>query len=224
MAMFDARLLREQVYLYLRGKIASGELSPGTPIKLSTLSKELEVSTSPLRDALMQLDFEGFVEITPRKSIVVRKLTYEQIRDLYQVIGALEVSVLYEIYGMLTDDRIVQMQRLNEEMKKEITVGNYEKHYHLNRSFHETYISISKNKLLHSIVNPYKERLLDFRKRYYDIEWELIKCDEHQMVVDCLKKRNVNEAARVIREIHWNADAQIKYIKRYFLDEVESNL
>jgi DNA-binding GntR family transcriptional regulator len=77
MAMFGARLLREQVYLYLRGNIATGELSSGTPIKLSTLSKELEVSTSPLRDALMQLKFEGFVEITPRKSIVVRKLTYD---------------------------------------------------------------------------------------------------------------------------------------------------
>jgi hypothetical protein len=44
------------------------------------------------------------------------------------------------------------------------------------------------------------------------------------MVVDCLKNRNVNEAARVIREIHWNADAQGKHIKRYFLDEVELKL
>lgn len=217
--MLTDRLLREQVYTYLREKIASGDLSPGASINLSALSKELQVSSSPLRDAMIQLDLEGFVKITPRRGIIVKPLTFEEIRDLYQVIGALEVSVFHEVFDLLDGEKSAEMQRLNDAMKKGLAAGNHEKHYYLNRDFHNVYLDLSKNNQLRSIIHPLKERLLDFRKRQYDVEWELLKCGEHQLIIDAIKARDVTETARVTREIHWNADAQEQYVRRFFLKE-----
>nr|MDP2470427.1 GntR family transcriptional regulator [Candidatus Palauibacterales bacterium] len=81
--------LREQVYEHLRRAINSGDLRPGTFIDQKRLAAELGISRQPLRDALIQLELEGFVTVIPRRGVEVRSLTLDDIRHLYEVIGAL---------------------------------------------------------------------------------------------------------------------------------------
>jgi DNA-binding GntR family transcriptional regulator len=66
--------LREQVYHFFRQQMQSGMLAPGASINLNEISKKLAISKTPLRDALIQLETEGFVTILPRRGIIVNKL------------------------------------------------------------------------------------------------------------------------------------------------------
>src|SRR5512137_2684147 len=86
--------LREQVYDHLRLLLNRGELRPGGFLDLDALEKRLGVSRTPLRDALLQLEAEGFVTILPRRGVQVRALTREDIRHLYEIVGALEGAAL----------------------------------------------------------------------------------------------------------------------------------
>ncbi len=72
--LLDVRSLREQVYEYIRGEIQNGRLIPGALIKVNEISERLGVSKTPLRDAIIQLECEGFVTILPRRGVVVNKL------------------------------------------------------------------------------------------------------------------------------------------------------
>ena len=92
--MLNTKSLREQVYEYLRDEIQNGNLLPGATINPNEISKQLGISKTPLRDAIIQLEIEGFVTILPRRGVTVKKLTLQEIKDSYEIVGALEASVI----------------------------------------------------------------------------------------------------------------------------------
>ncbi len=79
--ILNIKSLKEQVYEHLREQMRTGGLRPGAAIDMEETSKRLGVSKTPLRDALLQLEMEGFVTILPRRKIVVNVLTLQNIRD-----------------------------------------------------------------------------------------------------------------------------------------------
>ncbi len=99
--IINFKSLREQVYDYLRDAMNRGELGPGANLNLNEISQRLGISRTPLRDALLQLEAEGFVTILPRRGCVVNRLTREEIQELYQVIGALEASVIHDEFHQI---------------------------------------------------------------------------------------------------------------------------
>ena len=109
----DLRSLREQVYEYLQIEIQEGRLIPGSYIKLNEISKRLGISKTPLRDAIIQMECEGFVSILPRKGVLLKRLTLDEIRDILQILGALEGSVLRSVFEQITSPRIAKMEKLN---------------------------------------------------------------------------------------------------------------
>ena len=64
-------------------------------------SARLGVSKTPLRDALLQLEMEGFVAILPRRKVVVNVLSLEDIKNYYEIIGALESTALLRAFDLL---------------------------------------------------------------------------------------------------------------------------
>lgn len=63
--MIYVKSLREQVYEFLRKELTEGKLIPGSSVNLTEISEQLGISKTPLRDALIQLEAEGFVTIAP---------------------------------------------------------------------------------------------------------------------------------------------------------------
>jgi DNA-binding GntR family transcriptional regulator len=82
--------LHHGVLSSLRDLIVHNELSPGTRLTESVLCERLNVSRTPLREALKVLSHEGLVEILPNRGARVVTLTQEDVRHLFEVIGALE--------------------------------------------------------------------------------------------------------------------------------------
>ena len=101
--------LREQVYEYLRDAINRGDLHPGSFLDQRRLSESLGISKTPLRDALIQLETEGFVSILPRRGVVVNELTLDDIRHIYEIVGALEGVALVSVADRLGDAELERM-------------------------------------------------------------------------------------------------------------------
>jgi DNA-binding GntR family transcriptional regulator len=112
--ILNIKSLKEQVYEHLREQMRTGGLRPGTAIDMEETSTRLGVSKTPLRDALLQLEMEGFVTVLPRRKIVVNVLTQQNIRDIYEVIGALESAALLSAFGRLGEAEMREMDRLND--------------------------------------------------------------------------------------------------------------
>ncbi len=114
--MIEIQLLRGQIYDFLRQEMFYGRIKPGSFVNLSQMSKLLGVSKTPLRDALIQLESEGFVEIQPRKGFLVKKLSIEDVKNILEVIGALESSVILSVFDLLDKQHIDTLEKLNREM------------------------------------------------------------------------------------------------------------
>lgn len=109
-----AEPLREAVYARVVDLITCGEYPPGTPLSEAALSRALDVSRTPVREALLRLQAEGVVQSTLARGFTVRPLTREEASELYPILAALEAlavgtittvpqSTITEMVGLLTE-------------------------------------------------------------------------------------------------------------------------
>lgn len=221
-SIINTKSLKEQVYDYLRDQIHKHNLKAGSMINMDATSKKLGISKTPLRDALIQLEMEDFVTIAPRRGIYVNALTVEDIKNYYQVIGALESSALINSFGKIGQAEIKKMYRLNQEMKSAIDKGNFDLFYKKNLVFHNTYINLCGNNQLIKIVTNLKKRLYDFpQPEEWIKEWEESSILEHEKIVVFIAAGKAQEAANIIHDVHWSFKVQEKFIRRYYLLEWE---
>ena len=154
--MLNLTSLREQVYRYLRREMHEGRLLPGASIHTDELSRQLGISRTPLRDALIYLEAQGFVTILPRRGVVVRSLTLEDVRCLIQIVGALEASAIESAYERLDRAALDRLGDLNSRMVEAVRNTDFEAYYHLNAAFHGIFIERCGNPLLSQTVIPIK--------------------------------------------------------------------
>ncbi len=215
--LLQIQSLKQQVYDYLRERMRTGEISPGSEINLDETSRKLGVSRTPLRDALLQLETEGFVTIYPRRGIVVNRLTLQDVRNHYEIIGALESAALVLSFTRLADPEIRTLEKLVEGMDKALDAGDFDRYYENNLGFHGVYLDLCGNDSLVRLVGTLKKRLYDFpRQKGFVKEWERTSVEEHRSLLALITGGNREGAAAYIRNIHWSFDVQEKFILRYY--------
>jgi len=215
--LLNIKSLKDQVYEYMREQMHRGELKPGSVIDLEETSKKLGVSKTPLRDALLQLETEGFVSILPRRKVVVNVLTIQDIKNFYEIIGALESTALLLAFDKLTERDIEYMETLNEEMKKAIDNDDFDLYYAINLKYHNIFLNSCGNENLIKIVNNLKKRLYDFpRQKGFVKEWEQTSIGEHGKLVNLIREGKRKDAEAFVRDIHWSFAVQEKFVNKYY--------
>ena len=211
------RSLREVVYDHLRELLNEGRLRPGSYLDLNALAEEIGTSRTPLRDALLRLESEGFVEILNRKGVRITRLTLDSIRHMYEMLGALESTVLRSVAPRITSETVIRMDRLNQEMAAALDAGDFGRYYEANLAFHDAYRNLSDNDELIRVMHLLKQRLYDFpRLTGYVPEWERASIGEHEALVRLLQQGRVGEAADLLRDVHWSFPYQEPFIRRYY--------
>ncbi len=214
--MLNHKSLREQVYQYLKEELQSGNILPGAYLNMGKLCRRLNVSKTPLREALIFLEAEGFVTILPRRGVLVNQLTLEEVRQIIQMVGSLEASAVVSAAPSLDALILKRLAAANEKMTAAVQREDFERYYRLNAEFHDVFLQRSGNRLLRRTVLLFKQRLYDFPRRAYIREWELINCGEHARIIACLRRGDAERAARIMREEHWSFSKHEPYIRRFY--------
>jgi len=211
------RSLRQQVYEHLRQLLNRGELRPGAFLDLGALERRLGVSRTPLREALLQLEAEGFVHILARRGVQVRPLTRDEVRHLYQIIGALEGAALLAAFPRLGPREVAGLRRLNAAMKQALAAGDFDGYYERNLAFHDLILERCDNARLVQLVSALKQRLYDWpRRRGFVKAWELASVREHAELVRLVAAGDARRAADHLRDVHWSYEVQERYIEQYY--------
>lgn len=221
MSILNVKSLREQVYEYIRDQMMEGTILPNTNLNLSQISDHLGISKTPLRDALIRMEVEGFVTIMPRRGVVVNGLTLQDVKDFYQICGALEGNVVRTVFDQFNGSHISVMRQLNSEMRAAIQREEFDIYYKLNIRFHDVFLALSDNRSIRPMLMPLKQRLYDFQRRPYVKAWELRNTDEHDQFIDAIKAGDVEEAVRMLRDVHWSFRAQEDYIRAFHQRDAE---
>ncbi|MCX7023141.1 MAG: GntR family transcriptional regulator [Spirochaetes bacterium] len=205
------------VYERLKNLLNDGKLRPGQFMDLNVLGAELGMSRTPLRDALIRLEAEGFVTVFPRRGVLVNALELGDIRDLYEVIGALEAQAVLSALPGLGKEGIARMRELDASMRRALDDDDFSRYYDDNLRFHDIYLERSGNGELLRTVRTMKERLYDFpRRKAYVREWEAASCGEHAELVRLLESGDGPAAAAYVRDVHWSFAVQEPFVTRYY--------
>lgn len=212
------RPMREIIYTHLRDQMNTGALAPGQFFNLKEVSQATGVSTTPLREALIQLELEGFVSILPRKGVIVNPLELSDVRNIYQLIGALEATALLEVSTVLNESYVEGMQLLNEEMDELLGQENFADYQQKNLSFHKVYLDLSQNAELKHRVEILKQRLYDFpRIDRLNPEWERDDLKDHRKIVQLLRAKDFVCAAHHIQYVHWSFEVKRPFTIQYYV-------
>ena len=198
---FTLKSLKEQVYDYLRVQMNEGRLRPGAFLNLNDISRESE----------------GFVTIFPRRGVVVNSLTLEKIRNIYEILGALESAALLLVAVRFRDGDADLMEKYNQQMRKALDHNNFSVFYEANLRFHNVYLDMLDNAEMLHAIKIRKERLYDFpRNKTFVKEWEVHSLDEHAAMIKLLRDHDFNGAADYVRDVHWSFSVQERFIRRYY--------
>ncbi|MBI1294110.1 FCD domain-containing protein [bacterium] len=200
LARVESSTLKENVCTILRRSIIDGTLTGGMEINQAQIAEQLGVSRGPLREALGQLEFEGLVESTPYKGVVVTALTRESVEDLYSVRAVLENLAIRRAVDYATVEELATLDRIVDEMRIAALAGDREKLGLLDIGFHEQIVSMARNTLLKKLwklLAVSLQRCLYARHSRYESLEHVV--GSHPAIVAAITVRDKEESSRILR-------------------------
>jgi DNA-binding GntR family transcriptional regulator len=193
----EAVSLKKFAYNTIKDKIISCVYPPGELLNENLLTAELNISRTPIREALSHLQEEGFVRIMLKKGIMVSNITIADMRQVYQVRVELEPFVVQIAGPQLKQDDLLQFRALFLEQLED---GDMLQRLETDTSFHRYLAMNCNNKYVLQLMN----RVLDENKRITifnrNVERVEHSHDEHLKLVDALLTNDYEFSAKVMRQ------------------------
>lgn len=202
------KYLKDKAYEIIRQKIIECEYIPGSILNEAELIKEIGASRTPIREALNKLEQENLVTIIPKKCIIVRGITIDDIAEVFDARAIIEPQIL-QIYG-----RQISKSFLKDYLKRCQEETDTQKQIRLDEEFHELLYQTCDNRYLREVLRMVEG--MDHRNRVYKSNDERVRegIREHIKIIDELLKNDYAAAAKHMLEHIKNAKnyAMKKYI------------
>jgi DNA-binding GntR family transcriptional regulator len=214
--------LAECVMDYLKKQIIDGELIPGGEINFKSLCETLGVSRTPVREALIQLMKDGFVEVLSRKAFRIKKLSAKDIKDMYFVGGLLEAEILKDAAENMTSDDIRKLEIITDHLKKAFKESDSYNYYLHNTAFNQFVQSFCTNRVLVDQFSKLRERLYFTSKSLSSAGFEEIMLKDHCKMTAILEKNDKKEIENFVKNDHWDFLRNHPYLKEV-IPEIEDS-
>jgi DNA-binding GntR family transcriptional regulator len=181
----------------LRRAILSGEISPGTRLVQADLAEMLDVSTTPVREALRDLASEGLVRLDAHRGGVVHELSNDEVTEIYEIRKVLEPEAMRMAAKNITDEALDRAEALNERIRIEPGSAEY---VDLNRELHMTIYDAAGSARLEGILKG----LLDAAVMYvsaslqHEPDIRRLAVEDHARIIAALRRRDGEAAAQEI--------------------------
>ncbi len=183
--------LKDRVYQNIKFKIIIGTLKPGTRLPEEELSKAMNISRAPIREAFNRLEKEGFVTIIPRKGATVSKVTAQAIEDIFEIRESLESLAVKKSIGKIS---IEELEKVGENFKKFINktadTKNCIQYLALDKKFHDLLSQNCGNKKLIELLANLQEQIHWLRNISLKRITFAGSVKEHLAIIEALKKND----------------------------------
>ncbi len=195
-------LLNQKVYRVLKESIIKGFLEPGTKLLESKIAEEMQVSRTPVREAMQKLVAEGFVKTTPNQTMVVTEVSPEDVKEVLQIRGVLEGLAARIAAKKINRQEIDELENVVTQMSLHVTKKDLSSYCQVDDEFHDLILNICGNKWIIQIRDNLGSFIYRFRIKSLSVPGRL-KCslEEHQAIMESLREHDSAEADR-LSQIH----------------------
>lgn len=192
--------LPEEVAGYVRELIISGAVQPGEFLRMERIAEQVGVSSTPVREGLLALKSEGFVQLVPRRGFVVAPFSQQDVRDLFWAQAQLARELAARAARKITPGQVAGLEANVREFRQAVAAGDTGRVADLGYAFHRQVNLAADSRrlalLLGAVVNHLPNRF------YASIEAQVAATsDEHPQLVTALREHDVRKA-RSLMERH----------------------
>jgi DNA-binding GntR family transcriptional regulator len=184
-------------YDSIKEYVLDGRLDETSRLTEEFLSGQLGISKSPIREALNRLEAEGLIKIEPRKGAYLRRLSIQEIADLYDLREALEAHVART--AKLTPALITEL-RESVRRQRALLKSNDKPHYiEEDVRFHALLAKATENQYLWTVLENIQNQIWLSRRKTYDLSSSTAP-DFHEGILRALEEKDRDAAERLMRE------------------------
>lgn len=198
-AIQKSESLKQQVYNILKEDILNQHFVDDEVLNERKISEELNVSRTPVREALKALEAEGMVQYVPYKGIVIKKMGEKDLKNIFQIRTALELLTIELAIPNLSAEDILELEKCHLQQQEVLANKDKkikERFIDLDTKFHGILLKMANNELLTAMISDIRDKIRRFGMnaifcgefRYQ----ETIK--EHHSIMEAVKSRDIDAA------------------------------
>ena len=192
--------LHDEVAHRLREEIFDGDLAPGSFLDEAALCARLQISRTPLREALKVLTAEGLLRHEPRRGCFVAEVTDKDLDDIFPVIALLEGRCAFEAARNATDAELDALEAMHQRLARCAKARRINDYYAANYAIHEAIIAMADNRWLAQVIGDLRKILKLARLQTLQVPGRLEQSlSEHLAVFAALKARDSEGAEAAMR-------------------------
>ena len=192
--------LRESIVDALRSSIMHGDLKPGSKISEPALALQYGISRTPVREALRQLDSEGFLRVTPRRGARVAPITERDVCEFYEIKAELEGYAARLATEHITDRELNKMEQLNSQMESYFQKGDHKRVFRLHNEFHEVFQRASGNEHLSQLIKLLVAKFQRFRILLTISGKSEGSFKQHRDIIAAFRNKDADKAELLVQE------------------------
>ena len=196
--------LKEHIYDVLKRSIMNLDIyDPETNLRMDerTLAEQLGISRTPIREAIMRLEQEGFVEIQARRGVYIKRKSLTEILEMITVWAALESMAARLACAEASDEEIAELRAIGAKYTKDKAKANIGEYSEANIEFHLCILRMSKCAMLQEIAEGLFTHLKAVRRKgLADSARADRSVVDHMNIIEAIENRDADLAAELVRE------------------------
>jgi DNA-binding GntR family transcriptional regulator len=190
----------ELVRQTLTDDIAQGTLTPGMVLDEIEIATRLNVSRTPVREAIRDLAALGLVETRPHRSAIVSQHSADQLRDMFTVMAELEAMCAAHAAVRATPAERASLSDIHAEMEQIVRTDDLAAYKNINDRFHTAIYEASHNSYLQELTLQTRKRLSPFRRAQFSVYGRLARSHaEHADILQAILRGEAAGAATAMR-------------------------
>jgi len=211
--------LKEHIYEALKTSIMDLDIyDPETNLRLDErgLAEQLGISRTPIREAIMRLEQEGFVEIQARRGVFIKRKTLDEILEMVTVWAALESMAARLACFEASDAEIARLREIGTQYTKDKAKANISEYSEANIEFHLCILRLGKCALLEELAQGIFTHLKAVRRRALtDTSRADRSVVDHMNIIEAIERRDADLAGDLVRDHTLRLHAYIRRSWKY---------
>jgi DNA-binding GntR family transcriptional regulator len=188
-----------EIARHLREAIIRGEFAPGERLNESRITRDLELSRSPVREAFRILEAEGLVTLSPRRGAYVRTLSEHDLREIFDVRLMFETHALRHV--SLTSEALVPVRRAMTEARAALDAARFEQWHQASLRFHDGLVALALNSHLQRLYDDLKISLRRYQISLIGIPEQPQRSQSaHEAILVALEQGDMERAVDLVAE------------------------
>lgn len=193
--------LRDEIYIALKKSIIRGNLARGKRVFIDQISREINVSRTPVREAILKLEQEGLMKKMPNGGFIVNQFSERDIKEIFGIRSVLEGYAGWLAVANMDESHIASLEKIILQSEKYLEQGNIDELSKINDKFHDKINKCSGSGRLYRMIQELRDYIMIYRLAILKTEGKPeISVSDHRMILNAIQLGDAEKTRELIQD------------------------